>query len=325
MFIWSGKKVLVTGGAGFIGSHVVEMLVKRGARVLVVDNLENGSMDNLKSVKDEIVFKDFDLNDLDVCVDISKGIDVVMNIAAKVAGIEYNKNNQGEMYFDNVRINSNMLEASRINKVERTLMVSSACVYTRHCKIPTPESEGYRYIPEFTNEGYGWSKRVAEWQSMAYAKEYGMKIAIARPYNAYGPRDHFDPDKSHVIAALIKRIFDNEDPLNVWGDGEQARAFIYVDDFARGLIELTEKYAVADPVNIGTDNEIKIKDLVSLIVKLSGRTPKIQFDTTKPSGQPRRNSDNTNAKQKIGFEAMVKLEDGLKRTIDWYKKANKIV
>jgi GDP-L-fucose synthase len=159
---------------------------------------------------------------------------------------------------------------------------------------------------------------MAEFQANAYAREFGMKIAIARPYNAYGPRDHFDPEKSHVIPALIKRVFDGENPLTVWGDGEQSRAFLYVTDLARGLLEVTEKYAEADPLNIGTEEEIKIKDLVSLILKISGFNHKVSFDTSKPSGQPRRNCDNTKAMAKTGFRAKVKLEDGLKKTIEWY-------
>jgi GDP-L-fucose synthase len=176
-----------------------------------------------------------------------------------------------------------------------------------------------KLLPEPTNEGYGLAKRTAEAQGQAYAKDYGMEIAIARPYNAYGPRVRFDPEKSHVIPALIKRVFDGQDPLVVWGDGEQSRAFLYVEDFARGLVEVTERYATADPVNIGTDEEVKIKDLVKLIVKISGRNPKIIFDSSKPSGQPRRNCDNSKAQKTVGFHAEIELEEGLKRTMEWYK------
>jgi len=142
---------------------------------------------------------------------------------------------------------------------------------------------------------------------------------LVRPYNAYGPRDHFDPEKSHVIPAIIKRIFDGENPLVVWGDGGQTRAFLYVTDFARGLIEAIEKYPVADPINLGTDEEVKIKDLVEMIIKLSGKKTNIFFDISMPAGQPRRNCDTTKAKEKIGFEAKIKLEDGLKETIKWYR------
>ncbi|OQA89890.1 MAG: GDP-L-fucose synthase [Elusimicrobia bacterium ADurb.Bin231] len=319
MEFWKDKKVLVTGGTGFIGSYVVEMLLEKKANVFVVDKAEASKNSNLSRVLDKVEYIQKDLFNIDNCLQVTKGKDVILNIAAVVGGINYNQHHQSEMFFNNVRINANMLEASRLNKVKRFLVVSSACVYPRHCLIPTPETEGMRFIPEGTNEGYGLAKRMAEAQGQAYAREFGMEVAIARPYNAYGPRDCFDPEKSHVIPALIKRIFDGEDPLVVWGDGEQSRAFLYVEDFARGLIEVTEKYSCADPVNIGTTEEIKIKDLVNLIVKLSGKNPKIVFDASKPSGQPRRNCDNAKAKKKVGFSAKVNLEEGLKRTIEWYR------
>ena len=315
---WENKKVLVTGGTGFVGSHVVELLAEKGARTVVIDNLENGTLENLTHVRDEVEYIKGDLHNCDVCKNASRGMDVVLNVAAKVGGIDFNQKHPGTMFRDNVLINTNMLEAARLNDVERFLVVSSACVYPQYCKIPTPETEGFEGLPEPTNDGYGWSKRMAEFQAGAYAREFGMKIAIARPYNTYGPRDHYEPEKSHVIPALIKRIFDGEDPLTVWGDGEQSRAFLYVTDFARGLLEITEKYAEADPLNLGTDEEIKIKDLVSLIINLSGINIEVNFDSAKPSGQPRRNCDNTKAMAKTGFRAKVKLEEGLKKTIEWY-------
>jgi len=316
---WAKKRVLVTGGAGFIGSHLVEMLVNKQAKVTVVDNLENSSLKNLHQVKSKIRFIKSDLRNFKEAKESCRGQEIVMNLAAKVGGIEYNRTHLGTMFRDNVLINTNVLEAAREAKVERFLVVSSACVYRRDCTIPTPEEEGFEGVPEPTNEGYGWAKRMAEVQGRLYASEFGMKIGIARPYNCYGPRDHFDPEKSHVIPALIKRIFDGENPLVVWGNGEQSRAFLYVEDFARGLIEAIEKYPVPDPINIGTDEEIKIKDLIKLILKLSGKNPQVFFDTSKPTGQPRRNCDTRKAKEKTGFEAKVKLSKGLKKTIEWYQ------
>ena len=214
-----------------------------------------------------------------------------------------------------------MIEAARCTNVERFLVVSSACIYPADAKIPTAESEGFLREPEPTNGGYGWAKRMAEKLGMYYSQQYGMKVGIVRPYNAYGPRDHFDPEKSHVIPALIKRVFDGENPLRVWGSGNQTRAFLYVEDFAKGLIDAIDKYPVADPINIGTNEEVSIKDLVEMIVSISGKKINIEFDTLKPDGSPRRNSDNTKAIDKIGFRAQTKLVDGLKKTIDWYKKS----
>lgn len=319
MNFWENKKVLLTGGTGFIGSHLVERLVDKGAKVKVVDNLENSSLDNLSRVKHKIEFAKRDLRNLNDCREASQNQEIVLNLAAKVGGIEFNKNHPGTIFRDNVLINTNMLEAARSNMIERFLVVSSACVYPRYCTIPTPEEEGFKGVPEPTNEGYGWAKRMAEVQARAYAQEFGMKIAIIRPYNTYGPRDHFDPEKSHVIPALIKRIFDGENPLTVWGDGEQSRAFLYVEDLAAGMLKVIEAYPVCDPLNLGTIEEIKIKDLVRLIIKLSGKNPKVYFDTSKPSGQPKRNCDNRKAKQKIDFEAKINLREGLTKTIVWYK------
>ena len=315
---WNNKHVLVTGGAGFVGSHVVELLLKDGAKVRVVDNLSNGTLENLSKVKNEIKFINGNIESMDDCKKSTKGMDVVLNLAAKVGGIKFNVEHPGTMFRDNVITNTNVLEAARLSNVERFLVISSACVYPRFCKIPTPESEGFVGTPEPTNFGYGWAKRIAEIQAEAYHREFKMKIAIARPYNTYGPRDHFDTEKAHVIPALIKRIFDGENPLTVWGSGEESRAFIYVRDLARGMLDLIEKYPEPDPVNIGTDEETKIKELVKLLLELSGKSPQVSFDTSKPGGQPRRNCDTTKSKEKIGFIAKTKLEDGLRNVIEWY-------
>ena len=320
MSFWKGKRVLVTGGAGFIGSHLVEMLITEGARVRVVDNLENGSLNNLKSCQDQIEFITSDLTEPVNCKAAVKGVEVVFNLAARVGGVDYNIKHPATMFTQNVLISTLMLEAAREENVERYLCVSSACVYPRYCTIPTPESEGFNDEPEPTNKGYGWAKRVAEIQAQTYAQESGMKIAIVRPYNTYGPRDHFDPEKSHVIPAIIRRIFDEEDPLVVWGDGEQTRAFVYVTDVVRGMLLAIEKYPEADPLNIGTEEEVKIKDLVNLIAELSGKKPKIVFDSSKPSGQPRRNADITRARRFLNYEPQISLEVGLRKTIDWFRE-----
>lgn len=318
---WIEKNVLVTGGAGFIGSHVTEMLVNIGANVRVVDNLENGLLQNLGACKEKIDLIKGTLTKQGVCEKACRNMDIVLNLAAKVGGIGFNKAHPGTMFTSNILINTQVLEAARKSDVERYLCVSSACVYPRHCTIPTPETEGFKDVPEPTNSGYGWAKRMAEVQSQNYATEYGMKIGIVRPYNAYGPRDHFEPTKSHVIPAITKKIFDGMNPIVVWGDGEQSRAFIYVTDLARGLLLTIERYPKPDPINIGTDEEIKIRDLTHIIVKLSKKAPqpKIFFDASKPAGQPRRNSDNTKAKKLIGFEAETPLKKGLEKTIRWYK------
>lgn len=317
---WIGKKVLVTGGAGFIGSHVVEKLVQRGAKVTVLDNLQNGARSNLASVKKDIKLTIGDCTNSFDAWNACKKQDVVLNIAAGVGGIEYNRTHQATMMRDNLLIGTVMIEAARKAQVERFLAISSACVYPRECSVPTPETEGFLDQPEPTNGGYGWAKRMSEKLAEYYNEEFGMKVGIVRPYNCYGPRDHFDPAVSHVIPALIKRVFDGENPVIVWGNGKQTRAFLYVDDMAEGMIMAIEKYPVPDPINLGTDDEITIKELIKKIITISGINTKIEFDTKKPNGSPRRNSDNRKVNKKIGFVAKTSLDDGLMKTITWYKE-----
>ena len=318
---WSGKKVLVIGGTGFIGSHVVEKLVKRGAKVYVLDNLMNGAIKNIFNLKNEVEFLNGDCTNEAQALSACRNKDVIMNLAARVGGIEYNRTHQATMLRDNLLIASTMIESARKAGVGRFLVVSSACVYPHSCSVPTPESEGFLEEPEETNGGYGWAKRMAEKLGMYYNEEFGMKVGIVRPYNCYGPRDHFDPKTSHVIPALIKRVFDGENPVTVWGSGKQTRAFLYVEDLAEGMILAVEKYPVPDPVNLGTDEEVEIRDLIRKIIKISGVDAEIEFDTSKPDGSPRRNSDNSKMYDKIGFSAKTKLDDGLKKTIEWYKRS----
>jgi GDP-L-fucose synthase len=241
-----------------------------------------------------------------------------MNLAARVGGIEFNRNHQATMLKDNLLIATVMIEAARKAAVERFLVVSSACIYPRDAMIPTPETEGFKEEPEPTNGGYGWAKRMAEKLGQYYGEEFGMKVSIVRPYNCYGPRDHFDPKKSHVIPALIKRVLDGENPLQVWGSGKQTRAFLYVEDMAEGMIQAIEKYPMVDPVNLGTDEEVSIREVIKKIISISGVKTKVIYDTSKPDGSPRRNSNNVKAKRKIGFEAKIKLDEGLEKTIQWY-------
>lgn len=316
---WKNKKVLVTGGAGFIGSFVAEKLVQKNANVIILDNLQNGNLKNLKDVKDKIKFIKGDCRDLVTAKNACQGIDVVFNLAARVGGIEYNRTHQGTMLRDNLMISTTMIEAARKASVERFLVVSSACVYPRNCFIPTQESEGFLDEPEPTNGGYGWAKRMAEKLGIYYAEEFGMKAGIVRPYNCYGPRDHFDPDTSHVIPALIKRVLDGENPVRVWGTGNQTRAFLYVEDLAEGMILAIEKYSVADPINLGTDEEISIRGLIQKIIKFTNSKADVVLDTSKPDGSPRRNSDNRKATKNLGFVPNVSLDEGLKKTIEWYK------
>jgi GDP-L-fucose synthase len=316
---WEDKKVLVTGGAGFIGSSLVETLVDAGANLRVIDSLENGRMSNVQGVMDKIEWVTGDLRDFNVCLKACSESEIVLNLAAKVSGVAYNSQHPANMFHTNVAIGMNMLEAARVSDVERFLNVSSACVYPRDSQVPTPESEGFVDDPEPSNVGYGWAKRVLELQGRFYAKEYGMTISTVRPFNSYGPRDHFDLELGHVIPSLVRKIVDGQDPIAVWGNGAQTRSFIYVRDTVAGMILAVERSITAEPINIGSAEEISIGDLARLIISLAGTNPRIEFDETKPSGQPRRCPDVEKAKKLLGFEARVPLKEGLTKTIDWYR------
>lgn len=320
---YKNKKVLVTGGAGFIGSHAVEMLVERGAAVTVPVR-PTTNLDFLNQVKDKINIVTADLRARAEVDKVIKGQEVVLNLAAsKGGGIAHSMKHHASLFRDNLIPFMNVLDAARATGVERFLVVSSACVYPKDTTMPSPESEGFKDEPESANAGYGWSKRMKEYLGRAYAEEFDMKIAIARPFNAYGPRDDFFAEYSHVIPGLLQRILAGENPLVVWGSGQQTRSFVYATDFAQGLLEVCEKYAVADPLNIGGKEEISIGNLARLIIQLVGAKTEIVFDTSKPDGQSRRTCDTTKAEDKIGFVAKVALADGLKETINWYVREKK--
>src|SRR3989344_2284646 len=264
------KKVLITGGAGFIGSHLTELLVARGAQVTVPIRVKT-KLDFLEGVRDKISIIPADLTDPVATDKIMQGQEIVFNLAAaKGGGILNSIKHQASLFRDNMAPFLNTLDSARTAGVELFLVVSSACVYPKETSHPTPEEEGFKDAPEPSNAGYGWSKRMEEYLGRAYEEEFGMKIAIARPFNAYGPRDDFFASTSHVIPGLIKRVLSGENPLVVWGSGSQTRSFLYVTDSAQGLLDVCEKYAVADPLNLGSSEEISIGNLARLLIELTG-------------------------------------------------------
>lgn len=316
---WKSKRVLVTGGLGFIGSHLTAKLLAEGARVSILDNVSHpSSLRALKPIPKDAEVINGECRDPSKALKACRKIDVVLHLAAKVAGVAYNQAHKGTMLSENLLIQTTMMDAAQKAGVGRFLAVSSAVVYPSDASVPTPESEGFRGEPDAPNAGYGWAKRTNELLARYYHEEFGMHVAVVRPYNCYGPGDHFLPTPTHVIPSLIKRVVDGENPVVVWGSGRQTRAFLYVDDLVRGMMLATEKYAVADPVNLGTDEEVTMKQLIETILRVSGKSPRVEFDITKPDGSPRRNSDNRKAKETIGFEAEISLEEGIKRTIAWY-------
>lgn len=325
MNFWKDKRVVVTGGRGFIGSHLVDRLLMEGATVRIVDLASHiPSRRVAAAFANRAEFQEADLSDPQSCNKVCRGAEIVMHLAAKIRGVGYNVNHHGEMFFSNALINLHMLEAARLAGVDRFLSVSTVGVYPKDCVVPTPEEDGFKGEPEASGYGYGWSKRLAEVQSRCYAEEYGMKVAIVRPYNVYGPGMSFDPESAPVVSAQIMKVINANGVLKVWGDGEQTRAFTYVSDEVEGMMLAVEKYPVADPLNIGTDEEIKIKDLIALIVSLAGRKLRVEYDLSKPSGAARRCPDISKPMRLIGYKPKVRLADGLRKTIVWYKEQRSI-
>tara|TARA_B100000768_G_C11284429_1_gene381172 strand:+ start:4918 stop:5943 length:1026 start_codon:yes stop_codon:yes gene_type:complete len=319
---FKNKNVAVTGGTGFIGSHLVEQLIHLKANPIVLSKSLNKNF--LLSCEEEIEIIEVDLFDKNATLKALKKADIVLHLSASVAGIEYNSKHPATIFKDNLEMFMNTIDAAaKSDNVERFLVTSSACVYPRHCSIPTKEEEGTVGEPEPTNSGYGWSKRMEEYLGKKYNEEYDLSVSIARPYNAYGPRDNFKKEMSHVIPSLIKKAFESKDgKLQVWGDGTHSRSFLYVDDFARGLIEVAARYAKADPINIGADEETTIKDLSYLICEkvkiITGKNVEPVFDSSGITGQPRRKCDTGKLEKELQYKTNVSFEEGLQKTIEWY-------
>jgi len=313
---WHNKKALVTGGNGFIGSHLVKRLSEIGAIVYSMDfKTPLGSDQSGKNIH----FLTGNLLDYQETESAVSGKDIVVHLAAKIGGVNFIKAHPASIYYNNMQMFMNVIEASRRANIDRLLVVSSACIYPSECSIPTPEEEGFKGLPDPDHEGHAWSKRMEEFLARAYNKEYSMKVGIARLYNVYGPGDHFDSGSAGVIPSLIKRVFEAKDRIVIWGDGSQSRSFLYIDDCIEGLLAVCEKYAVADPLNIGSGEEVKIRDLIRLIVELSGRDISIDFDVSMPMGQLRRLCDMRKAADRIGFKSNFILREGLKKTVEWYR------
>ena len=322
---YRGRAVLVTGGAGFAGSHLVEALVGLGARVRVPVR-ETTRVDFLKDVLADIEIVDADLFDAADAHAVVDNQEVVLHLAAaKGGGITHSMRHHGSLFRGNMLAAIQMLDAAKDAHVARFVAVSSACVYPRDSQAPTPEADGERDAPEPTNAGYGWSKRMVEFLSAAYRDEFGLNVGIVRPFNLYGPRDDFFRPSNHVIPGIVTRLFDGERPLMVWGSGRQTRSFLFVDDLVRGVLMAGARPDVQGPLNLGSDEEIAIADLARLIVEVSGLDVEVVLDASKPDGQPRRACDITRARAELGFTATTRLRDGMIRTLEWYKHARHAV
>jgi len=302
------KRITVTGGKGFLGTHLIRKLKeeRKYQNVFIADLSEY----NL-CLKEDIqrMYED-------------QKPDIVIHLAAKVGGIGFNRENPATLFYENLMMGTQLLHEACLKRIEKFVAIGTICAYPKFTPVPFKEEELWNGYPEETNAPYGLAKKMMLVQSQAYRQQYNFNSIFLLPVNLYGPGDNFKPESSHVIPALIKKCFDavknNEEEITVWGTGKASREFLYVEDAAEAIALATEHYNKNDPVNIGAGFEIKIKDLVELIAKLTGFKGKIIWDKTKPDGQPRRCLDTTKAEKEFSFKAKTPFEEGLKKTIDWY-------
>ncbi len=301
------KKILITGGAGFLGRHVVDGLIQQGVK---------------KQNVFVSLFEDYDLRKMEDCLKVIKGMDIVIHLAGAVGGIGFNREHPGRSFYDNAAMALNLLEAARIEGIKKFVGIGSVCAYPKVTPTPFKEENLWLGYPEETNAPYGLAKKFMLVQSQAYRAEYGLDAIHLLMLNLYGPGDNFNPEFSRVIPALIRKVAEakkeNKSYIKIWGTGKATRDFLYVEDAAEGIILAAGKYNKPEPVNLGSGMEISIKDLIQLICKLMNFKGEIRWDTNKPDGQPRRCLDVSKAKREFGFTASISLEAGLKKTIGWY-------
>jgi GDP-L-fucose synthase len=306
---WTGKRVLVTGGAGFLGSLVVESLVRQGCPTPFVPRS-----------------REYDLRrEADIVRMLAHARpELIIHLAAVVGGIGANRDNPGRFFYDNLMMGAQLVEQARRAGVAKLVAIGTVCSYPKFAPVPFREEDIWNGYPEETNAPYGLAKKMLLVQAQAYRQQYGFNSIFLLPVNLYGPGDNFDPQTSHVIPALIKKCMEAADrgtsEVVVWGTGSATREFLYVEDAAEAILLAAERYDSPEPVNVGAGIEISIKDLVSLIAKLTGFSGRIVWDTSKPDGQPRRMLDTSRAATAFGFVAKTPFEEGLRRTIGWYRE-----
>ncbi|WP_322819923.1 GDP-L-fucose synthase [Chloroflexus sp.] len=305
---WQDKSVVVTGGAGFLGSYVVEKLHERGARRIVVPRSHQYDLRQLEAIRQLL---------------IDAQPDIVIHMAARVGGIGANRDHPAEFFYDNLMMGVQLLHESWRFGVQKFVTIGTVCAYPKYTPVPFKEDDLWNGYPEETNAPYGLAKKMLLVQGEAYRQQYGFNSIFLLPVNLYGPRDNFDLETSHVIPALIRKCIEaterGDDEIVVWGDGSPTREFIYAADAAEGILLASERYNDPAPVNIGSSYEISIRDLVTLIADLTGFRGRIVWDTTKPNGQPRRKLDVSRAWERFGFRAETTFADGLRATIEWYR------
>jgi GDP-L-fucose synthase len=305
---WQGKKVVVTGGAGFLGSYVVRKLKAQGAAEVVLPRKRDYDLTQLAAVQ---------------ALYAETKPDMVIHLAAKVGGIGANRLHPAEFFYDNLMMGVQLLHEAWKADIEKFVAIGTVCAYPKMTPVPFHEDDLWNGYPEETNAPYGLAKKMLLVQSDSYRQEYGYNSIFLLPVNLYGPEDNFDPESSHVIPALIKKCVEakrqGDSEIVAWGDGTPTREFLYVEDAAEGILLAAEHYNKSDPVNLGSAFEISIKDLLETIARLTGFEGQIVWDTSKPNGQPRRKLDTSRAEAEFGFKSKTSFEDGLRRTIEWYE------
>jgi GDP-L-fucose synthase len=303
------KRVVVTGGAGFLGQQVVERLEERGCGEIFVPRSKDYNLVDMEAVKR--LYRD-------------AKPDIVIHLAAKVGGIGANMQNPATFFYENLMMGVQLIEQGRLSALEKFVTIGTICAYPKFTPVPFKEEKLWDGYPEETNAPYGLAKKMLLVQSQAYRQQYGFNAIYLLQVNLYGPGDNFNPEYSHVIPALIRKVFDakakGEKKIVAWGSGRATREFLYVEDAAEGIVLATEKYNKPEPVNLGAGFEISIKDLAELICELAGFHGRIEWDTSKPDGQPRRRLDTSRAEKEFGFRARTDFRQGLKKTIEWYAR-----
>jgi GDP-L-fucose synthase len=306
---FADRRVVVTGGAGFLGHYVTEGLRRRGCREVLVPRIEQYDLANPHDI--ERMYEDL-------------RPDVVIHLAAVVGGIGANRERPGEFFYKNLMMGVQLIEQARVRGIEKFVAIGTVCAYPKLTPVPFQEEHLWDGYPEETNAPYGLAKKMLLVQAQAYRHQYGFNSIFLLPVNLYGPGDNFDPQTSHVIPALIKKCVEavqaGADHITCWGTGAASREFLYVADAAEGILLATEHYNGAQPVNLGAGREIRIRDLAEKIAKLTGFAGEIRWDSSKPDGQPRRCLDISKAREYFGFEARTSFEEGLKNAIDWYRE-----
>ena len=308
MMDFRNKRILVTGGAGFLGQYVVRTLQEQGCKEIVIPR--RSQYDLTREAAVEQLFRDM-------------RPEVVIHLAGVAGGIGANRANPGRFLHENLIMGTMLMECARQAKTEKFVTIGTICAYPKFTPVPFNEEDLWKGYPEETNAPYGLAKKMLLVQGQAYRQQYGFPAIHLLPANLYGPGDNFDLESSHVIAAIIRKCVEaterGEEEIVCWGDGTPTREFLYVEDCAEAIVLAVERYDAPDPVNIGAGFEISIKDLVSLIVQLTGFQGRIVWDTTKPNGQPRRCLDTSRARELFGFQAKTSLREGLQRTVKWYR------